>query len=111
MIALKAGLEIGTAIAAVTQPVIAAATGIMDPLPWQGQLGVVGMMGGLLWWQMAKTIPQESRRHSEEIDRVLETHSKCSDEMKDCISGMSDDIKTMTGSMNDLNSTIKTNRK
>jgi len=47
------------------QPIIAEATGAMEPLPWWGQLGVCGMIGFLHWWTIGKTIPEMNKTNKE----------------------------------------------
>lgn len=49
-------------------------------MPWPAQFGLCGLFGGMLWWHMAKTVPQ-----------ILDTHERTAKGLSDQISGMRDD--------------------
>lgn len=70
----------------------------VDPsfnLPWPAQLGVIGMLGALLWWERAKTLPEVQRLHTIEINRSLGVFSEVSDKTNQNIASMTSEIKGM----------------
>ena len=93
-------------LAIMAQPALAQVTDVVPPIPWQGQLGVIGMMGGLLWWQLAKVGPAESIRRSEDIDRMLNVHREVTAETQNDIRLMTAELKGMTKSINLMTSRI-----
>ncbi len=99
--------EIAAMIAAIYQPALAQSTGSMPALPWGAQLGVIGLMGGLLWWQMAKVQPAESKRHSEDIDRMLQVQKDCSDDISCDIKEMTSEIKHMRSDSQKIYNTMQ----
>jgi len=99
--------EIAAMILVAFQPVVAQQTGVMPQMPWPMQAGAIAMLGGLLWWQMAKTAPTESKRRGEELDRMLSVHKETSDNISDNIKEMTSEIKSMTVGTQELLTTMK----
>jgi len=99
--------EIAAMIAVAFQPEFAQHTDMMPALPWPAQLGVIGMLGGLLWWQMAKKEPEEAKRRGQELDRMLNIHRETSVGISDDIKQMTSEIKAMRVSTQKLNESIK----
>jgi len=64
-------------------------------LPWPVQAGAIAILGGLLWWQMAKTAPQESHRRGEELDRMLKIHKETTMDTNENIRTMTAEIRGM----------------
>ena len=100
--AMLYAIEIVSMIGIAFQPLVAQATG-MEPLGWGAQLGVIGMLGALLWWQMARTTPEIQRLHTIEINRTLESCAAHSTLMSDNIEAMTSEIKGMRGDAADHN--------
>ena len=86
------GIEITTLAAVASQPVVAQAVGL-DPLNAYSQLGIIGMLCVLLWWQTAKTVPEIQRLHTIEVNRVLKVNT----EMSSNIQAMTSEIRGMRG--------------
>jgi len=101
MFTAKVGLAIAAMIAVTFQPAIADATHAMPSLPWGAQLGVTGLIGSLLWWQMAKVGPAESERRSQDLDRMLSVH-------RETANGISTDIKEMTVEIKSMRESTQT---
>jgi len=110
MLTAKTALLIITMAVAAYQPMLAEQTQSMPALPWGAQLGVIGMMGGLLWWQIAKVMPAADKRRSDDFDRFMAHQKECNENNNECITGMAKDIKEMTKGTHELNTTIKTLR-
>ena len=70
--------------AVMIQPTIAAETQVMPEMPWPAQLGVIGLLGMLLFW--------ESRRRSDDMDRMLKVH-------RETVLDINSDIKEQTSEM------------
>ena len=87
-------LEISAMIGVAYQPHLAQAVGV-DPLGWGSQLGVIGMLGALLWWQMAKTTPEIQKLHTDEVNRSLSAYSNYSGKINENIVEMTLEIKGM----------------
>ncbi len=88
------GLEIGTIVAVACQPTIAQMTGA-TPLDGWSQMGVIGMLGLLLWWQIARSTPEIQRLHTIEINRTLEAYANHSTKINENIQGMTEEIRGM----------------
>ena len=56
----------------VSRPLLAEAS--ID-MPWPAQFGLCGLFGGLLWWALAKTVPQMSKDNKEAIIAAAEIHA------------------------------------
>lgn len=54
-------------------PLLAEAGGI--EMPWPAQFGLCGLFGGLLWWAIAKTIPQVSKDNKDAVIAAAEVHA------------------------------------
>ena len=83
MLATKAGVAVCGIITFAAGPFIAETTGV-DILrnPWV-QLGGMGIFGFLLWWLIAKTIPEISKQHRDGLGAISQE-----------VHGLRDDIKT-----------------
>ena len=104
---IRTGIEIAAMVAVAFQPVLAETSESIPTLPWPAQLGVISMLGGLLWWQMARQAPDESKRRGQELDRMLEVHRTTTVEICDDIKTMTADIRTMTSGTQKLNDTLR----
>ena len=104
---IRTGTEIAAMIAVACQPVIAQSTDSIPALPWPAQVGIISMLGGLLWWQMARQAPEESKRRGEELDRMLTVHRETASEICDDIKTMTMDIRAMRDGTQSLNDTLK----
>lgn len=88
------GLEITTIVAVAVQPAIAQTTG-MTPMDNWSQMGVVAVLGSLLWWQIARAAPEIQRLHTIEINRSLDAYANHSTKISENIVGMTEEIRGM----------------
>ena len=105
---MKIAIAIVAMITAAYQPALAEVTDLMGPMSWPAQLGVIGMMGILLFVQMVKVIPAEGRRHSADLDRLLDVHRECSEGISADIKEQTAETRIMRKGIQDLTETIKT---
>ena len=78
-----AAATIAGMVATAAQPTVAQTTDVMAPLSPLGQFGVCGLLGGILWWTLARTIPRMSQDYRDGMTEVAGE-----------IKGMRDDMKT-----------------
>lgn len=114
MLTTKITLAIAAMFAIVYQPAIAETTDIMGPLDPFTQAGAFGVICFMLWWQMAKIGPAESKRRSDDLDRISKRRSEDLDRMlnihNDSAKVICADIQTMTSDVRSMREgTIKLN--
>jgi len=86
--------EIMAIVALYFHQPISQTTGIPQ-VPWPIQGGAILILGTLLWWQMAKTGPEEAKRRSAELDRMLAIHKETAMDTNTNIRSMTAEIKGM----------------
>jgi|GEM_PF-5031786 len=57
------------------QPMVAEKTEL-PPMPWEGQLGVIGMLLGLVFFLVTRTGPTIAKNNNETLKQVADSHAQ-----------------------------------
>lgn len=71
-------------------------------MPWFAQFGLCGLFGAMLWWSMAKTIPNITRDARESVIEAAKINAEVMGELKDEFHGLRADVMDGQSATRDL---------
>lgn len=88
-------------VTAVGEPVLAQAAGV-EPMGQYGQLGVCGLLGGIVLALVLRTIPAQAKSFGEAIKEAATTTATSMNEIKTEVHGLRSDVQRGTESQLEL---------
>lgn len=82
---------VGLLGSAASKPLLAEAAAV--DMPWPAQFGLCSLFGWMLWWAMAKTIPQISKDAKDAAIEASKSHSASLDNLSEKMEGVRAEIR------------------